>query len=97
MWRSERLSTRNLGQRNVPTFAEDRLYEVVGLLAIGEAEVGGVPLEFARDANRDRSQDKPFGIWAGNAEIGTGRGAPFASANPIAAMSGVVAARVRAR
>src|SRR5882724_2535061 len=84
------------GQRDVPAFAEHGFYEVVGLLTICKAEISGVPLELARNADRDCSQDEPFDVGPGNAEIGASLCASFARTNPIAAMSGVVAARAGA-
>src|SRR5207248_2795196 len=80
----------------LPTLAEDRFDELIGSLAIREPQLGGVPFQLALDSNGDRSQDKPFGVRPGNAEIRASRRAPFASANPVAAMRGVIAAGARA-
>ena len=96
MQRNTPFLIRRSGQRDLPAFAEDRFDQLVGLLAVREAQIGGVPFQLAGNADGDRSQDEPFGVRPGDAEIGASRRAAFAGANPIAAVRGVVAAGARA-
>jgi len=55
--------------RQFPTFAERWLHPFVGFFDVGHLALGGVPQQLAFVVNGHRTEQQPFGIIAGDAEI----------------------------
>ena len=84
-------------QLDLPALAEDRARPACwppGLLV--NFTLGVVPQQLAFEVDGDRAEHQPFGVRPGDAEVGAGRRAALAGADPVARMRGVVAASARA-
>src|ERR1039458_1811627 len=68
---------------HLPSFADERLEQLVGFVVIGEAHVLGVPHQLAGNAHRDRPESQPLDVLAGHGEFGDAGRAAFAGADPI--------------
>ena len=75
-------------QFHLPSFAKHGLHVLVGLRAVGEAEIGAVPFELAGNAKGDGGEGQPLGVRPGDAEIRAAGITAFAGANPVEHVAG---------
>src|SRR5208283_1949219 len=70
-----------------PATAKGGSDKAVGGLVVGELHLGGIPQQFAFETHGDGAQDHPFAERPGVTEVGAGRIAAFAGADPVALMA----------